>query len=173
MYAFALSARGLATSLRLAFRDRTLEAKPWVSLTEQLQFCLPRLSLEGLRTIAITLAQEQQHSGWPKEARRYPKTLNYFELPLAVIRNCLEQFEARVSVEAGRALEHYRRLDDERIEDLLKYWLPIATGGPIRIEKVRAGEVFSEADFDCPLNVSVSPSPPIPRRTLFGGLRGW
>jgi hypothetical protein len=34
--------------------------------------------LEGLRTIAITLAQEQQRSEWPKEARRHPKTRNYF-----------------------------------------------------------------------------------------------
>ena len=51
-------------------------------------------------------------------------------------------------------MEHYRVLDNDRIEDLLKCWLPIATGGPIRIEKIRAGQVFSEADFDLPLKAS-------------------
>ena len=49
-------------------------AKAWVDC----QFALPRLTLEGLRTIAITLAQEQQHSEWPGERARYPKTLNYY-----------------------------------------------------------------------------------------------
>jgi hypothetical protein len=42
------------------------------------RFILPRLTLEGLRTLAITLAQEQQCSQWPRERARYPKTLNYF-----------------------------------------------------------------------------------------------
>jgi hypothetical protein len=42
------------------------------------RFILPRLTLEGLRTLAITLAQEQRCSQWPREAARYPKTLNYF-----------------------------------------------------------------------------------------------
>jgi len=30
----------------------------------------------------------------------------------------------------------------------LKCWLPITTGGPIRSEKIRGGEVFSQADLD-------------------------
>jgi hypothetical protein len=42
------------------------------------QFALPRQTLEGLRTIAIMFAQEQQHSEWGKEARSYPKTRNYY-----------------------------------------------------------------------------------------------
>jgi hypothetical protein len=41
------------------------------------RFILPKVTLEGLRTIAITLAQEEQHSGWPREHLRYPKTKNY------------------------------------------------------------------------------------------------
>ena len=49
-------------------------AKGWADC----QFALPRITLEGLRTIAITLAQEQQHSEWPVERARYPKTLNYY-----------------------------------------------------------------------------------------------
>lgn len=76
------------------------------------------------------------------------------EIPLKVIDDCLGEFESRIGMGAGRAVEHYRVLDNERIEDLLRYWLPIATGGPIRIEKKRGGEVFSEADFDRPLRAS-------------------
>jgi hypothetical protein len=45
-------------------------------------------------------------------------------------------------------------LDDERIEDMMRYWLPIACHGRIRIEHVRDGEVYSEVDFDRPLKAS-------------------
>jgi hypothetical protein len=57
-------------------------------------------------------------------------------------------------MEAGRLMTHFCNLDIERIEDQMAYWLPIACGGPISIEKVRDGEVFSEADFDRPLKAS-------------------
>jgi hypothetical protein len=53
---------------------RNRRAEDWTNC----QFALPRLTLEGLRTIAIMFAQEQQHSARAKVARRYPKTLNYF-----------------------------------------------------------------------------------------------
>jgi hypothetical protein len=89
-----------------------------------------------------------------KEGNNLFEIHEQLELPLDVIRTCLEDFERRVSVDASRALEHYRILDDERIEGLLKVWLPIATGGPIKIEKVRAGEVFVESDYDRPLRAS-------------------
>jgi hypothetical protein len=80
--------------------------------------------------------------------------LERLEIPLNVIDDCLREFESRIGMEAGRAMEHYRVLDNERIEDLLRCWLPIATGGPIQVEKKRAGEVFTEADFDLPLKAS-------------------
>ena len=80
--------------------------------------------------------------------------LEQLEIPLKVIDDCLIEFESRIGMEAARAMEHYRVLDNERIEDLLRCWLPIATGGPIRIEKIRGGEVFSETDFDRPLKAS-------------------
>jgi hypothetical protein len=40
-------------------------------------FILPKLTLEGLRHVAITLAQEGQHSPWPKERRRYARTKSH------------------------------------------------------------------------------------------------
>jgi hypothetical protein len=44
---------------------------------EKCQFKLPRKSIEGLRTVAITLAEKGQHSPWPKERRRYPRTKSH------------------------------------------------------------------------------------------------
>jgi hypothetical protein len=41
------------------------------------RFILPRLTLEGLRTLTITLAQQQRGSEWPRERARYPKTKNF------------------------------------------------------------------------------------------------
>jgi hypothetical protein len=42
------------------------------------RFIMPRLVLEGLRVMAISMAEQQRRSGWPREEAVYPKTLNYF-----------------------------------------------------------------------------------------------
>jgi hypothetical protein len=76
------------------------------------------------------------------------------ELPLSVIHEACRQFEVRVSMDTARALEHYRSLDDARIESLLKCWLPIAIGGPIEVQKVRDGQTYTELDCDLPLKAS-------------------
>jgi hypothetical protein len=41
-------------------------------------FVLPKLTVEGLRTMAIQFAQAQQHSDWPGERQKYPRSANYF-----------------------------------------------------------------------------------------------
>ena len=41
-------------------------------------FVLPKLTVEGLRTLAIQFAQAQQHSDWPRERLRYPRSVNFF-----------------------------------------------------------------------------------------------
>ena len=38
---------------------------------------LPKITEEGLQKVAITLAQDQQHSPWPRERRRYPRTKSH------------------------------------------------------------------------------------------------
>ena len=43
-------------------------------------FVLPKVTVEGLQTMAIQFAQEQQYSDWPGERRRYPKSKNYYVL---------------------------------------------------------------------------------------------
>ena len=62
-------------------RRREIDLLPWTAFREaqkrrmqgwsDCRFILPKLTLEGLRQVAITLAQEGQHSPWPKERRRY------------------------------------------------------------------------------------------------------
>ena len=38
---------------------------------------LPKITVEGLQKVAITLAQEGQHSPWLKERRRYARTKSH------------------------------------------------------------------------------------------------
>jgi len=52
------------------------------------------------------------------------------------------------------SIETYRLLDNERIDRLIAYWLPLAMEGAITVERIRAGEVFREDDFDIPLKAS-------------------
>jgi len=60
-------------------------AKDW----DKRRFTLPRLTMEGLRTLAIELAQQQRSSEWPREAARYPLSLNYFVI--AALNDFLEK----------------------------------------------------------------------------------
>jgi hypothetical protein len=54
-------------------------------------------------------------------------------------------------VDVGRAMEHYRQLDNERIEQVIEAMVPIALDAPDRPDEVLAE---SEADFDLRLKAS-------------------
>lgn len=72
-----------------------------------------------------------------------------------VLDSCLQEYELRMGMEAGRMMHHYRALDDERIEDMMKRWLPIACAGKVTVERTgRDGEIYTEEDFDRPLKAS-------------------
>jgi hypothetical protein len=46
-------------------------------------------------------------------------------------------------------------LDDQRLDDLFRTWLPIATGGPISVKKVdRKGREYTECDTDTPVKAA-------------------
>lgn len=94
-------------------------------------------------------AWQMRKNGWS-----LPRIAKELSVPSSVLEECLKEFEARVSMEAGRLMQHFMTLDMERIEDQMAYWLPIATAGPINIQKIRDGEVFTEPDFDRPLKAS-------------------
>jgi hypothetical protein len=89
-----------------------------------------------------------------KKGLSLPKIAQELAIPQNVLRECLKQFEALVAMEAGAAMTHFAALDIERIEDMIGYHLPLATAGPITMEKVRDGEIFTEADFDRPMKSS-------------------
>jgi hypothetical protein len=46
-------------------------------------FVLPKVTVEGLRTVAIQFARAQQHSGWSGERLKYPRSVNYFVIAAA------------------------------------------------------------------------------------------
>jgi len=76
-------------------------------------------------------------------------------IPLRLIHSMLEEFERQLCPDVGKMLRNCAALDNELLEDLLKVWGPIATSGPVRVEKTtRAGEVYTELDSDLPLKAS-------------------
>jgi hypothetical protein len=38
--------------------------------------------------------------------------------------------------DVGRMMQHYATLDDARLEDVLKAWMPVAVGGPVKMTRV-------------------------------------
>jgi hypothetical protein len=55
----------------------------------------------------------------------------------------------------GLSVDHYRALDNERVEKLVTYWLPVATAGPLKILRItKEGNPIIEEDFDRPLKAS-------------------
>jgi hypothetical protein len=52
-------------------------------------------------------------------------------------------------------MHHYAALDDQRLEDLIQRWLPVATGPAPEIEKVgRNGHSFIELDTETPVKAA-------------------
>lgn len=73
------------------------------------------------------------------------------KVPIEVLDEALNAYRLRL----GLSVDHYRMLDNERIEKLITYWLPVATSGPLKIQKFdKEGVPFVEEDFDRPLKAS-------------------
>lgn len=69
------------------------------------------------------------------------------KIPVELLDETLYAYRVRL----GLSIDHYRLLDNERLDRLLVRYLPMALGGPITIQKIRDGEPFSVSDFDRPL----------------------
>lgn len=69
------------------------------------------------------------------------------KIPLELLDETLYAYRIRL----GLSIDHYRLLDNERLDRLLVRYLPIALGGPITIQKIKDGVPFCESDFDRPL----------------------
>jgi len=76
-------------------------------------------------------------------------------IPMEAVDEMLAQFERHFYPDVGRMLQHYATLDDARLEDLLKAWMPVATGGPVERARLdKRGTVYTELDSDLPLKAS-------------------
>ena len=64
------------------------------------------------------------------------------------LEDSLTEFESQLAVDAGRAMEHFRQLDNERIEEVLEAWMPIALGDGTPVDEM------SDAQFDLQLKAS-------------------
>ena len=73
------------------------------------------------------------------------------ELAISVqqLEDSFREFESQVAFDAGRAMEHYRQLDCERLEDVIQCWMGVALGAP-----GQALETASDSEFDLRLRAS-------------------
>jgi len=79
------------------------------------------------------------------------QVLRKLGISIRQFEDSLREFQSQLSVDVGRAMEHYRNLDNERIEEVIQALMPIALDVPDRPEEVLAE---SEADFDLRLRAS-------------------
>ena len=54
--------------------------------------------------------------------------LEELEISVQQLEDSLTEFESQLGLDAGRAMEHFRQLDSERIEEVLECWMPLALG---------------------------------------------
>src|SRR5258708_22080974 len=59
--------------MRSPRNERNRRPKGWTVL----RIIVPKTTAEGLAQVAIRLAQKGQHSPWPRERRRYPRTKSH------------------------------------------------------------------------------------------------
>jgi hypothetical protein len=71
--------------------------------------------------------------------------LRALRITVREFEEAFREFESQLAVDVGRAMEHYRNLDNERIEQVIEALMPIALDAPDRPDEVLAE---SEADFD-------------------------
>jgi hypothetical protein len=72
-------------------------------------------------------------------------------IPLSAVGEILQQFQYNLYPDVGQMLEHYRALDDQRLEELIRRWLPVATSPAIEVQKIgRNGRTYTELDTDTP-----------------------
>jgi hypothetical protein len=76
-------------------------------------------------------------------------------IPIEAVKTILEQFERCFYPDVGAALHHYAMLDDQRLEDLMRRWLPVATGPAPEVEKVGGnGKPYTELDNEAPVKAA-------------------
>jgi len=76
-------------------------------------------------------------------------------IPREAVDEILQAFQQHFYPDVGQAMSSRLALDDQRLDDLLRTWLPIATGGPIEVRKVdRKGREYTQCDTDTPVKAA-------------------
>jgi len=72
------------------------------------------------------------------------------ELGISVqqLEDAYREFESQLAVNVGRAMDHYRNLDNERIEEIMEALMPLALGDGTPVDQM------SDAEFDLQLKAS-------------------
>jgi DNA-binding CsgD family transcriptional regulator len=65
------------------------------------------------------------------------------KISIEVLDNTLNAYRLRL----GLSIDHYRMLDNERIDQVIAYWLPVATD-PVKILTFQKGDPIVAEDFD-------------------------
>src|SRR5262249_48635071 len=79
------------------------------------------------------------------------EVLQKLAISVSQLEDCLLAFESRLPADAARVMEDCFRLDNERIEEVIECWLPIALDAPGTPDEVLAE---SDADFELRLRAS-------------------
>jgi hypothetical protein len=76
-------------------------------------------------------------------------------IPMEAVNEILLGFQQHFYPDVGQAMSHYAALDDQRLEDLVSRWLPVATGPAPEVEKIaRNGQTYTELDTDTPVKAA-------------------
>jgi hypothetical protein len=76
-------------------------------------------------------------------------------IPLSSVEKILQEFEEQLYPDAGAAMAQRLVIDDGRLEDLFRTWLPIAAGGPVAVTKTdKKGREYVEMDVDTPVRAA-------------------
>lgn len=66
------------------------------------------------------------------------------KIPIEVLDETLNAYRIRL----GLSVDHYRMLDNERIDQVIACWLPVATEGPVKLLDFKKGMPMLVEDFD-------------------------
>lgn len=67
------------------------------------------------------------------------------KIPIEILDETLNAYRLRL----GLSIDHYRMLDNQRIDNIVASWMPVATEGPVRILHLnKKGEAILAEDFD-------------------------
>jgi hypothetical protein len=76
-------------------------------------------------------------------------------IPMAAVEQILSEFERQLYPDAGATITQRLAIDDQRLDDLFKTSLPIATNGPVAVTKTdKKGREYVEMDVDTPVRAA-------------------